>query len=39
MVGTWTGHRERIANTEGYRNGTTTLVVTEHMGLTFEGTM
>jgi len=39
MKGTWTGHRERIAQTEGYRNGTATLVVTEEQGLTFKGTM
>jgi hypothetical protein len=25
LVGSWTGHRERIASTEGYRNGTATL--------------
>jgi hypothetical protein len=39
MKGTWTGHRERIAQTEGYRNGTATLVVTEEQGLTFKGAM
>ncbi|MFI5016434.1 MAG: hypothetical protein ACHQHK_00665 [Dongiales bacterium] len=39
MKGTWTGHRERIAQTEGYRNETATLVVTEEQGLTFKGTM
>ncbi|HEX4571656.1 MAG TPA: hypothetical protein VH184_14590, partial [Dongiaceae bacterium] len=39
MKGTWTGHRERIAEQEGYRNGTATLVVTEQQGLTFKGTM
>src|SRR5215831_20784514 len=39
LKGTWTGHRERIASTEGYRNGTATLVVTEEQGLTFKGTM
>jgi hypothetical protein len=39
LVGTWTGHRERIASTEGYRNGTATLVVTEQIGLTFKGYM
>jgi hypothetical protein len=39
MLGTWSGHRERMASTEGYRNGTATLVVTEETGLTFVGTM
>ena len=39
MKGTWTGHRERISQTEGYRNGTATLVVTEEQGMTFKGTM
>jgi hypothetical protein len=39
MKGTWTGHRERIAETEGYRNGTATLIVTEEQGLTFKGEM
>ena len=39
LVGSWTGHRERIASTEGYRNGTATLVVTEQAGWTFRGYM
>jgi len=39
LKGTWTGHRERIAEQEGYRNGTATLVVAEQKGLTFKGTM
>jgi hypothetical protein len=39
LIGTWTGHRERIASTEGYRNGTATLVVTEQTGWTFKGIM
>ncbi|MDT5243029.1 MAG: hypothetical protein QOD36_405 [Mycobacterium sp.] len=39
LVGSWTGHRERIASTEGYRNGTATLVVTEQTGWTFKGYM
>ena len=39
IKGTWTGHRERVSQTEGYRNGTATLVVTEEQGLTFKGTM
>jgi hypothetical protein len=39
LVGSWTGHRERIASTEGYRNGTATLVVTEQAGWTFKGYM
>jgi hypothetical protein len=38
-VGMWTGHRERIASTEGYRNGEATLVVTEQTGWTFRGAM
>jgi hypothetical protein len=37
LVGTWSGHRERIARTDGYRNGEATLVVTEQTGLTFKG--
>jgi hypothetical protein len=36
---TWEGHRERIAATEGYRNGTATLEVDKQEGLTIEGTM
>jgi hypothetical protein len=39
LLGTWTGHRERISSTEGYRNGTATLRVTQQTGLTFKGTM
>jgi hypothetical protein len=39
LLGTWSGHRERIASTEGYRNGTATLVVTEQTGWTFKGAM
>lgn len=39
LLGTWTGHRERIASTEGYREGTATLTVTEQTGLTFKGSM
>ena len=39
MIGTWTGHRERMASSEGYRNGTATLVVEAQEGLTFTGTM
>jgi hypothetical protein len=39
LQGTWTGHRERIASTEGYRNGTATLVIAEQRGSTFRGTM
>lgn len=39
LVGTWSGHRERIASTEGYRNGSATLVVTEQIGWTFKGFM
>lgn len=39
LLGTWTGHRERISSTDGYRNGTATLRVTRQNGLTFKGTM
>ena len=39
MIGTWTGHREGLASTYGYRNGPATLMVTEASGLTFTGTM
>jgi hypothetical protein len=39
LLGTWTGHRERISSTDGYRNGTATLRVTQQTGLTFKGTM
>jgi hypothetical protein len=39
LVGTWTGHRERIASTEGYRNGEATLTVTEQTGWTFKGAL
>jgi hypothetical protein len=39
LVGTWTGHRERVASTEGYRNGEATLVITEQTGWTFAGSL
>ena len=39
LVGTWSGHRERIASTEGYRNGQATLVITAQTGWTFQGSM
>lgn len=39
LLGTWTGQRERIASTEGYRQGSATLIVTEQTGLTFRGAM
>jgi hypothetical protein len=39
MMGTWTGHREKLANDDGYANGPATLTVTEASGLTFKGTM
>jgi hypothetical protein len=39
LVGTWSGHRERIASTDGYRNGDATLVVTEQTGLTFKASL
>ena len=39
LLGTWTGHRERVSSTEGYRNGTATLRVTQQTGMTFKGTM
>lgn len=37
LVGTWTGPRERIAKTDGLRQGMATLVVTEQQGRTFKG--
>lgn len=37
MLGTWTGHRERIAEPDGYREGTATMVVSEQKGGTFKG--
>jgi hypothetical protein len=37
LVGTWTGHRERMAKVEGWREGPATLVITEQKGLTFTG--
>lgn len=37
LVGTWTGHRERVAKVEGWRDGEATLVITEQKGLTFMG--
>jgi hypothetical protein len=37
LVGTWIGHRERIASTEGYRKAT--LTVTEQAGWTFKGSL
>lgn len=39
LTGTWTGYRERISFTEGYRDGTATLVITEQRGMTFKGQM
>ena len=39
LLGTWSGHSERIASTEGYPNGEATLVVTEQTGWTFEGSL
>ncbi|NKI45387.1 hypothetical protein [Streptomyces physcomitrii] len=39
LVGTWTGHRERIASNDGYRQGRATLVVVEQRGRTFKGLM
>jgi hypothetical protein len=39
LVGTWIGHRERIASTEGYRNGEATLTVAEQTGWTFKGSL
>lgn len=39
LLGKWTGHRERIASTEGYRNGTATLTVSRQTGQTFQGAM
>lgn len=37
LLGSWTGHRERIAEIEGWRDGTATLVVTGQKGQTFTG--
>lgn len=37
LVGTWSGHRERIAKVEGYREGVATVVITEQKGRTFKG--
>lgn len=39
LIGTWTGHRERIASDEGYRNGDATLLISEQTGRTFRGVM
>jgi hypothetical protein len=39
LLGTWTGHRERIASDEGYRNGDATLMITDQTGRTFKGLM
>jgi hypothetical protein len=36
---TWSGHRQRLSSTEGYRDGSATLTVTKQTGRTFEGTM
>src|SRR5687768_6474682 len=37
LVGTCSGHRERVAKAEGWRDGEATLVITEQKGLTFTG--
>jgi hypothetical protein len=37
LVGIWSGPRERIAKTEGLREGVATLVITEQKGRTFKG--
>lgn len=37
LVGTWSGHRERMAKVEGWRDGNATLVITEQKGMTFKG--
>ena len=39
LVGSWSGHRERIASTEGYRNGDATLEISNQVGWTFQGSM
>jgi hypothetical protein len=39
LIGSWSGHRERISSTEGYRNGDATLEVAEQVGWTFKGSM
>ncbi|MET0866661.1 MAG: hypothetical protein ABWY35_01085 [Pseudorhodoplanes sp.] len=37
LVGTWTGQRERMSKAEGYREGLSTLVITEQKGRAFKG--
>jgi hypothetical protein len=39
IKGTWIGHRERLADKEGYRNGKARLIVTEQQGMTFKAEM
>jgi hypothetical protein len=39
LMGMWTGRRERIASTEGYRNGEATLTVTDQTGWNFKGSV
>jgi hypothetical protein len=39
LLGSWSGHRERIASTEGYRNGDATLEISNQVGWTFQGSM
>jgi hypothetical protein len=36
-LGSCTGHRERLAGTEGYRTGDATVVTTEQTGRAFKG--
>jgi hypothetical protein len=37
LVGTWSGQRERMAKTDGHRDGLATLVITEQKGRAFKG--
>jgi len=39
LDGTWSGRRERISNTDGYRAGNATLTITDTQGLTFTARM
>jgi hypothetical protein len=39
LKGSWVGHRERMAATEGYKTGLAKLTVTQQKGLTFKGTL
>ncbi|MGD9509273.1 MAG: hypothetical protein AB7I59_19245 [Geminicoccaceae bacterium] len=39
LLGTWVGERERAAKVEGWRDGITTMVVTEQRGRTFTASL